>query len=133
MQNKARPGGTSKNVSQMRYNEGVQGRCGAPQHGLDPRTQLGGTEWLRDIIVRTEFQPHDFLGFVGLGGEHDDAGLKTTTSQLTTDLESVLARQYHIEENEIERPLPSTGSRGVAPVTGGVGYRIFNIQYSIRS
>src|SRR5436190_17173425 len=54
--------------------------CRAAQDSLDPGNQFSGVEWLRDIIVRAQFEAHDLVNIVAAGGEHDDGYLALATN-----------------------------------------------------
>src|SRR5215813_4022423 len=43
-----------------------------PQYGFHASVELPGTEWLRQIVVRTVFQPGQLVRFLGARGKHDE-------------------------------------------------------------
>lgn len=82
---------------------------GAPQCRFYTGPQFSRAERLSDVIVRPEFQPHHFLGFLGFGGQHDDRRLEASTPQFTADFKAILPRQHQVQQDQVEllplRPL----------------------------
>ena len=85
---------------------------GTAQHRPKARQQLARRKGLGQIIVGTDFQPHNAVGFVAAGGQHQD-GHVTAGADATQGLESVPNRQHDIEndcvpgDRRIERPFDS--------------------------
>src|ERR1035438_185785 len=77
----------------------------APQQRLDARAQFARAEGLGDVIVRAQFQPHHFFGFVRFGRQHQDRRFQPRAPQFPAHLEPVLARQHHVQQNQIEAAL----------------------------
>src|SRR5699024_8353116 len=77
---------------------------GDPQSGTDTSDELLGLERLRHIVVGSGFEAEDDIDGVGLRREHDD-GHRGHLADLPADLETVLARQHEVEENEIRTDL----------------------------
>jgi hypothetical protein len=44
-------------------------------HRADPRHHLAQLRRLGDVVVRSQFQPDDALGFLAAAGDHDDAAV----------------------------------------------------------
>src|SRR5262245_26184392 len=81
----------------------LDGRRAAAQRRLDPGAQFARAVRLGDVVVRAELEPQDLLSLERLGRQHDDRRADAGAPDLPTDLEAVLARQHHVEEDGIER------------------------------
>jgi len=80
---------------------GRRGRRPPPQHRLDARHQLPRIERFGQVVVRADFQPHDALHVVALGGEHDDRQGFPAAAQAPAYRQAVLAGQHEIEDHQV--------------------------------
>ena len=78
------------------------GGRGAPQHGAHPRQKLARAERFGQIIVRSELEPHDPIGFIAYAGQHDDRNSRLP-AQCARDRHPVLARQAQVQNHEVDR------------------------------
>jgi hypothetical protein len=76
-------------------------RGGAAQHGAHARQELGNAERLGHVVVGAELEPQDLVGLLVARGQHDDRCRRPSRAQLAADVEAVLARQHHVEDDEI--------------------------------
>src|SRR5688572_11331195 len=77
-------------------------RWAAPERRANSGAQLPGAEGLRDVVVGAHIEAEDFLGFLRLGGQHDDWRAEAGLAQVAADLEAILTGQHHVQQNQIE-------------------------------
>ena len=73
---------------------------GAPENRLHAHRELAGRERLRDVVVCAELEPHDPVGLVAAGGEHDHRQVAARADP-AAEREAVGARQHHVEDDEL--------------------------------
>ena len=74
----------------------------APEDRLDACEQFLDAEWLGEVIVGAAFEPHDLVDVARPGGQHQHGHVPVHRPQLAADLETVDARQHHVEQDEVE-------------------------------
>src|SRR5271157_4443997 len=90
----------------------------AAEHGLHAGDEFARAEGLGDVVVGSEFEAKDAIGFAAFGGK-ENYGYSSQTLGLTdgaAEFETVLARDHDIE-HEQRRPL----ALGVNDYCGAVG------------
>ena len=80
----------------------------APQHGADPRDELGQLERLRHVVVRAELEPDDDVDGVRARREEDDRHLALAPDR-AADLEPVELGEHDVEDDEVEGALAEAG------------------------
>ncbi|MCY1301705.1 hypothetical protein D9M70_513310 [compost metagenome] len=94
----------------------------APQHGLDPRQQLAGVEWLGQVVVGTHFQADDAVQRRAGAGDHDHRQV-VMFAEIARQAEAVLAGQADVQQHQVgqrlgePRPQLDAVSHGVDLVT----------------
>src|SRR3954452_10728537 len=74
-------------------------RCttlGAPQHGVQPRNELAGTERLRHVVVGAGIERTDLLGLLADRRENEDRHL-APLPQAAAYLDTVAVRQDEVD------------------------------------
>ena len=86
----------------------------AAQHRPHPRHKHLGTEGLGHVVVGAEIQPADNVGFLALGGEHDDGHRlgPWLASQTLADGQPVEIGQHEVQEDQVGR-LRGGGGQGL--------------------
>ena len=84
-----------------RASQGLIRGLRSPQHGAKASEKLARTERFWEIVVCTDFETHDSIGFVSARREHQDRDIRMLTDSLA-DFESVEVRQHDIENDSIE-------------------------------
>ena len=79
---------------------GGLGLC-APQHGFYAGDEFARAEGFADVVVCSEFEAEDAVGFFVLGGEHDD-GLGVLRAQGFEQFEAVGVGQADVEQEQVE-------------------------------
>src|SRR5262245_44508322 len=72
------------------------------QHRLHAGHQLARFEWLRHVVIRSEFEPYDPIVDRSACREHDDRHA-TALAHLAAHGESIDFRQHHVEDDDIGR------------------------------
>jgi hypothetical protein len=72
------------------------------QHRFDPRPQLSRAERFRNVVIGAEFESEDLFGLMRFRRQQNDRNLAAAPTYLSTDLEPVLAREHHVQQDEIE-------------------------------
>ena len=72
---------------------------GAAQHRAHARDELARRERLRDVVVRPELQPHDAVGLLAAGCQHDHGELRAPPDP-AAELEPVRAGKHEVEDDE---------------------------------
>jgi hypothetical protein len=81
----------------------VRRRCvHAPENCLYARKKFGHFEGLTDVVVRSEFQTHNFIDDFAARSEHDDRSVEASLSQIALHVKPISAWQHYIEDNQIE-------------------------------
>ena len=74
---------------------------GATQEGANACGQLGGLEWLRQIVVGAGVEPVDPVGDLGASGEHQGGCMNSLATKLTDDLEPVPVGETDIHDEQV--------------------------------
>jgi len=92
---------------------------GSPKNRLDPGHQLPWAKRLGDVIVRAQLQANDPVGFLSLGGEHDDGKVLRLRicPKLSAYFQSVHLRQHEIQDDQIRR-LPASPFQRLFAILG---------------
>src|SRR5581483_1707980 len=79
-----------------------QGTLEAAEHSLDAGDELARAERLGDVIVRTEIEAGDFIGFRSFRGEEDDRrhGNIAVVADLAADVETVVSGNHDVEKEK---------------------------------
>ena len=64
------------------------------------RHELSGLEWLGEVVVGSQFQSHDSVGYLASGRKHDD-GDGLLLADLPAELEAVHVRKHDLEYDQI--------------------------------
>ena len=75
------------------------------QQRMDARQQLLEAERLDEVVVRTGFETRDAIAHLVARGQHEDGDLVAGGAQPTGHLETVHARQHHVEHHEMRQVL----------------------------
>ena len=73
----------------------------AAQDRLGAREQFLDAEGLRHVVVRAQLEPEHDVGFLALGGEHEDRHVELLRAQEAADLVAVHLRQHQVEDEQI--------------------------------
>ena len=76
--------------------DGIRGGSGPPGHGSEAGEKFSGGSGLGEIVIGAHFQPHDTIGFIAAGGEHED-GHFGGAPNLFQGLEAIQARHHDIQ------------------------------------
>ena len=79
-----------------------------PQLSFHPGHQLQGVEWLCEVVVRPQGQPHDLVHVLHLGGEHED-GEQVVLPDLLAQGEPVHVREHHVQNGQVQVGALHTG------------------------
>src|SRR5215210_101005 len=74
----------------------------AAQNGFYPQHQLARAEWLRDVIIRAQFESDDPVHLLRLCGEHDDwdRSRRGVALQCTAYFQPTHSRQHQVEHDQ---------------------------------
>ena len=86
-----------------------------PGAGPDPRQKLGERERLPEVVGGAEVEPAHAIGDIAAGRQHDDRQVGVGSADRAQHLETVHARQHHVEDHEVSRALAQAGERILAP------------------
>ena len=86
----------------------------AAQEGFDACQQFGRFERFGEVIVGPQFQAHDAIVELRLGGEHEDGDVVALLAEFAADFEAALAGQHDVEHDEVELFLEGLGQAGRA-------------------
>ncbi len=89
------------------------------QEGFHAGDQCFGAEGFGDVVVGTQFQADDRVGFFGFGRQHDNrehGGIRCGTHALA-DFKSIQLGQHQIEHNQV-RLLFFDLLQGLDPIHG---------------
>ena len=89
-----------------RHRAGWQGALEAAEDGFDPGHELSRTERLGDVVVGTELETENAVGFTAFGRKKNYGNCRQTRSlaDVAADLETILAGDHDVE-NEKSRAL----------------------------
>ena len=77
-----------------------------------PPSAAGRSAELRDVVVGTEIQPAELVGFLAFRGEEQN-GCVPLLPKGRAQLEAIDAGQHHVEHSEVRPELPHLGERTV--------------------
>jgi hypothetical protein len=101
----ARPGAQGSEVDRdASQREALNVGAASTKHRVNPREQLLEIERLGDIIVGAKLQAANPIIFLASCGQHHN-WRAPALAQETAQLESVLAREHHVQDDEIGREL----------------------------
>ncbi len=94
-----------------------------PLQGLDPLQQHLDAERLRDVVVGAQREADDLVGFLGLGGEHEDryGSRRFGRPKLPANVQAVHPRQHQVQDDQVGR----IGLRAAQPFKAVVGHGDF--------
>src|SRR5260370_25738642 len=89
----------------------------ASQDGLHARDKLARAEWLADVVVGSQIEALNAIGFGRFGGEENDGGLGQVTARanLLADLKAAISRHHHIQQEEDWRICPRQRQHLIPP------------------
>src|SRR5437588_7297623 len=71
-------------------------RC-SPQMRPNPSQELPDAEWLRDIIIGTDFQPYNLIGLLAARCQHDNWSRDAFGSLIAAHLQSTQFGEHYIK------------------------------------
>lgn len=72
----------------------------APEHCLDPGHQFSGTEWLGDVVISSQFKPHNPVDFITHGAEKYHRRLGFLADD-PAEIRTVTFRHHDIKQYQI--------------------------------
>jgi hypothetical protein len=80
----------------------------AAKQRADARDDFVRAEWLGDVVIGSQLEPDDAVGFLGAGGEHDDRHGRggRIGAQRAADFQPVEAGQHQVQQDQIGRSPP---------------------------
>ena len=73
----------------------------SPQQGFDSRQQLHHFKRFRQVVIGAEFQADDLIDGLSAGRQHQNRHRQAGLPDIAADVESVLARQHDVKNDEI--------------------------------
>ena len=89
------------------------------QHRAQPRHQFAGRERLDNVVISTRIQAHDAFKILPAGRDHDDGHIGLVADG-AADLETVLAGEHHVENQQFEFFVQDTRFGRVTNLTVGL-------------
>src|SRR5579872_224061 len=86
----------------------------AAQQGFDAGAELARAERFGNVAVGSQFQAHHLLGFLSLGGQHENWSAQTVAPQFAANLETIFARQHDIEQDQVKYALTRAARGGIS-------------------
>jgi hypothetical protein len=74
---------------------------GSAKNRVDAGEEFAGIEWLWEVVVRAEFETHDAVDVLPLGGKHEHRNVRFRPNA-PKSLEAVHPREHDIEHDQIE-------------------------------
>src|SRR5260370_38309636 len=89
----------------------------ASQDGLHARDKLARAEWLADVVVGSQIEALNAIGFGRFGGEENDGDLGQVTARANflADLKAPIARHHHIQQEKEWRSVPRQRQHLIPP------------------
>ena len=90
----------------------------ATQNRSQARQQFPRVEWLGQIVIRPDFNPHDAVHVVAARGEHDDGNIGKG-AHAAAHLQPVDPRQHHVENDGVV-PTAALGLQSAFPIVAAI-------------
>src|SRR5260370_4076052 len=89
----------------------------ASEDGLHARDKLARAEWLADVVVGSQIEALNAIGFGRFGGEENDGDLGQVTARanLLAALKAAVAGHHHIQQEEDWRIVPPQRQHLIPP------------------
>ena len=107
----------------MCEHDGLGRALDPPVQGLDPLQQHLDAERFRDVVVGAQGEADDLVGFLGLGGEHEDryGSGRFARPKLPANVQPVHSREHQVQDDQVGR----IGLRAAEPFNAVVGHGDF--------